>query len=126
MENNINWHDTTSVYVQALKGMPEYEQLSTSRKQFLETFINLFIFEEYIRYTNKYFADKYLCSEKTIERYFSDLRKNKIIYQRVACPYYDGRYHTERTLWLDPVLRANIQLAAQNIKDIINKSRGKK
>ena len=103
-------------YKQALSETEEYQRLTPTRRSFLERFLILFIHYEYVRDKNKEFAKTYGCTEKTIERYFSDIRKANIIEQKITSPVYDGQYHTERIMKLNSLLKAKILSRARELK----------
>ncbi len=106
-----------SIYVQALEKIEEFQNLSVTRQNFLKEFIVLFIVNDKVREKNSYFAQLYMVNEKTIERYFSDLRKSGLLFQEVYAPYYEGKYHTIRSMWLDPLIKAKIKLFAKEIRE---------
>lgn len=117
MEEQAKKPDTLeSIYIQALRRCEECATLQVTRQSFLECFLILFIINDFVKESNAFYAEKYMCSEKSIERYFSDLRASGIIYQKINKPFYEGSYHTERVMWLNPILKSKIIGYAKEIK----------
>lgn len=111
-------------YKIALRETEQYNKLSETRKQFLEAFLILFIHHDFVRDKNKEFAETYNCAEKTVERYFCDLRLAKIIEQKVSAPMIDGKYMTSRIMWMNSLLKAKIQARAKELKEEYKKRVG--
>lgn len=108
--------ESESIYIQAFRNTDEYQRLAFTRQKFLECFLILFIINDYVKESNSFFAEKYMCSRQSIERYFSDLREAGIIHQNLRKPFYEGGYHTERVMWLDSLLKAKIIANAREIR----------
>lgn len=111
-------------YKIALRETEQYNKLSESRRQFLEAFLILFIHHDFVRDKNKNFAETYNCAEKTVERYFCDLRLAKIIEQKISAPMVDGKYMTSRIMWMNSLLKAKIQARAKELKEEYKKCSG--